>query len=217
MKIKVCGMRDAENIAQLSKLDIDFMGFIFHQSSPRNFYSDNEKKSDELFDKMKCIPTHISKTGVVVNKDIDSVVSYISSFGLNAIQLHGSETLEYCKNIKDKFPTIIILKAISVENETDILATQDYEDKGIVDYFLFDTKTPIHGGSGIKFNWTVLDKYTGNIPFFLSGGIDSSMFDDIKEIEHSGFVGIDLNSKFETQPGFKDINVLKEFINNIKS
>jgi len=222
MKIKVCGMKYPDNIQELGKLPIDYMGFIIYNRSPRYFLDPNKgsdnfsdasiKEKREFLDK---IPSHIKKVGVVVNDIPNLVTSYIKDFGLDCIQLHGTENHFFCEFIRQESPETEIIKAISVSEIADLERTGKYT-KEDCDYFLFDTKTPQHGGSGKKFDWSILNVYEGDIPFFLSGGITVDDANRIKEIQHSRFYGIDLNSKFETEPGRKDITLLKQFIKHIK-
>lgn len=202
MKIKVCGMRDAENIAALGKLPIDYMGLIFYEKSPR-FVIDH-------FDVN--IPKEIKKVGVFVNAEMSYILDKVREYNLSGIQLHGNETPEFCDELKKYIP---IIKAFSIENISDLKQTMLYQD--VCDHFLFDTKTPQHGGSGQKFDWSILEHYKGTKPFFLSGGISEDDVKIIKKINHPAFEGIDLNSKFEIEPALKDITKLEKFINDIQS
>lgn len=208
-------MRDPENIKQLSTLEIDYIGFIFHPSSPRYFLSfDNE----ESVNRLNGLLDRFKRVGVVVNENIETVLSYIEKYSLDCIQLHGSEDYQYCVQIKQHYPNIEIIKAISISEEKDLLQTENYlEDNTICNYFLFDTKTTRYGGSGKKFDWEILDVYSGSIPFLLSGGISASDATEIKNINHPKFAGVDLNSRFETEPGLKDIELVRTFINELKS
>lgn len=217
-------MKDADNIKQLASLEIDYIGFIFHRQSPRCFfYLDDDKSTtsnklvESLLNNISQVPANILKTGVVVNQPLELVFSYIDTFDLDAIQLHGSEDIDYCEAIKHAKPDIKIIKAISVSAKDDLTVTKQYDRYGVCDYLLFDTKTPAHGGSGVKFDWSILESYDGNIPFWLSGGITSDDGEAIKSIKHPKLEGIDLNSRFEIQPGLKNISLLDNFIKNIRS
>ena len=216
LKIKVCGMRDADNIAAIGALPIHFLGFIFHEKSPR--FVTNAAESLE-----KC-PEDLTRVGVFVNADIDFVLSKIIDFELNAVQLHGTETPLYVHDLaasmwqKHKIQPLVeveIYKAFSVDETFDFKKTRDYE--GLVNLFLFDTKTPQYGGAGIKFDWNILEKYEGETPFLLAGGITEDDAEAIKNIElkMENFYGVDLNSKFEIAPAFKDVEKLRGFIEKL--
>ncbi len=194
-------MKFSDNIEELGNLGIDYMGFIFYKKSPRNIeIKPNIKLSKE-----------IKRVGVFVNADINTIIQKINEFNLDIIQLHGNESPEFCRELNKIMP---IIKAFSIAEASDFEATKQYHDlKG---YFLFDTKTSHYGGSGQKFDWSILNEYKGEIPFFLSGGISEDDAQAIKEIKHPKLVAIDLNSKFEIEPGLKDINTLEKFITEIR-
>lgn len=306
MTIKVCGMRDSDNIRDLIQLPIDYIGFIFYEKSPRFVAA-----IPEIFNS-KALNT-IKKVGVFVNADIDFVVNKIRKYDLNAVQLHGKETPQYLSQLKiknlnlnlnslklgnsaselkaltdalainfsklntaryeiliassktrelenslvvdpsklnmlkneltinslklntlkneldinnSKLNAIInelaidnplmieIWKAFSVDEHFDFNDTKPYEQ--LANKFLFDTKTPQHGGSGQKFNWDLLKKYKGNTPFFLSGGISEADNQGVKNFQHPQFYGLDLNSKFEISPALKDVPILEKFIKSVR-
>ena len=194
--IKVCGMRDAENIRQVEALGIDMMGFIFWPQSSR--YVD--KRPDYL-------PLHAKRVGVFVDEDPERIRRIADEYQLDFIQLHGHESPGYVRNLQAQQSTI---KAFNIATAEDFQQTKSYE--GIVDYFLFDTKGKSVGGNGEKFDWSVLSAYQGNTPFLLSGGIGPDDARRLKAFHHPRLVGIDLNSRFETKPGYKDIQKLKELI-----
>lgn len=207
MKLKVCGMRDAENITELIKLNPDYMGFIFY---------DKSKRFVNEFPEVK-IPSTIKKVGVFVNESIENVISLVEENNLDAVQLHGNETPEYIEKLNFKFALkfhlIEVLKAFSVDDDFDFSKTVSYQK--VCDYLLFDTKGKDYGGNGVKFNWEVLQKYEGKTPFLLSGGITKNDTEDIKKIEHSAFAGLDINSGFEIEPALKNIEDIKEFKQNL--
>ncbi len=200
MKIKVCGMKIPDNIEQLSKLNIDFMGFIFYKKSKR--YT-------------KTIAIDITKNkkkvGVFVNENIDNLIDITIQNNLHYVQLHGDETVEYCKKLKEQ--KIKIIKAFRIEDNFDFELTNKYQD--FCDYFVFDTKGKNYGGNGVKFNWHLLDNYKGTTPFLLSGGIALEDCDSLKKFNHSKFIGVDINSKFEIDAGLKNIEEIEKFIENI--
>ncbi len=221
LKIKVCGMREAENINQLIQLPIDYIGFIFYEKSARYVQLIPELINSELFNKIK-------KVGVFVNADIDFILKKIKEFDLNAVQLHGKETPQYLNELKIKNLKLNIInselniinnseleiwKVFSVDDTFDFNETKGYE--ALADKFLFDTKTPLHGGSGQKFNWAILNQYEGNTPFFLSGGISAADTEGVKNIRHPQFFGVDVNSKFEISPALKNVPMLEKFISDL--
>jgi phosphoribosylanthranilate isomerase len=203
LKIKVCGMRNQENIAALSDLGADYVGFIFYNKSSRSAIDlDINVESNDLI-----------RTGVFVNEAVDFVQKKIKDYKLNAIQLHGDESPRYCKALIQK--GLSIIKVFSIGESFDFESTIAYEE--FCDYFLFDTKGKERGGNGVVFNWSLLENYNGSLPFFLSGGISPESIDAIKAFQHEKLFGLDLNSKFEIQPGLKNIDQLKTFIDGIRS
>ncbi len=199
MIIKVCGMREQQNIADLQTLNIDMIGFIFYEKSPR--YVENAPMTKNL-----------SRVGVFVNENAANITAIAIANKLTHLQLHGGESVETCLQLKQKGYKII--KAISIKESTDFLKAKEYE--GAADYLLFDTKCEGYGGSGLSFDWSMLNNYKGNTPFLLSGGIKTEMAQSIKAISHPQFVGIDLNSGFEISPAYKDIKELTTFLNTIR-
>ena len=198
MKIKVCGMRSPENIQALTDLQPDYMGFIFYDKSPRYV-------ADVSPDVLNKLQASILKVGVFVDEPAETISRLIDKYSLNAVQLHGNETAGLCMELRDK---VTVLKAFGVDGNFDFDQLKSYA--GSVDYFLFDTKTDVHGGSGRAFNWEVLNNYKLNTPFFLSGGLSLDNLENVKQIKHPAFYGVDLNSRFETEPGMKDITKLRE-------
>ncbi len=203
MKIKVCGLRNAENIKAVAALNPDYMGFIFYDKSPRFV--------DKLqIEALEAIPSTINKTAVFVNENADTINKLIDKYNFDFIQLHGNEQPDFCNSFRDK---AIVIKAFGISNDFDFKQLNSYKKK--VDLFLFDTKTESHGGSGITFDWNILDKYELDIPFFLSGGISIDNIEEVKYINHPRFYGVDLNSKFEMSPGLKSIEKLEKAFNII--
>ena len=207
MKLKVCGMKYQDNIQEVATLQPDYLGFIFYEQSARHFDAHRIPE----------ISNTIKKTGVFVDADLDFVIKKISKHNLKAVQLHGNETPEYCKQLRGK--NIEIIKVFSIKNEFDFSVLKLYDD--IVDYFLFDTKGKLPGGNGYVFDWTILNNYPSTTPFFLSGGIGLSQIDDINKFQKSEAskycYALDVNSKFEIEPGLKNIEDLKKFKNNLTS
>ena len=207
MKLKVCGMKYQDNIQEVATLQPDYLGFIFYEQSARHFDAHRIPE----------ISNTIKKTGVFVDADLDFVIKKISKHNLKAVQLHGNETPEYCKQLRGK--NIEIIKVFSIKNEFDFSILKSYDD--IVNYFLFDTKGKLPGGNGYVFDWTILNNYPSTTPFFLSGGIGLSQIDDINKFQKSEAskycYALDVNSKFEIEPGLKNIEDLKKFKNNLTS
>lgn len=199
MITKVCGMRDAQNIRDVEALGIDWIGMIFWPKSKRY-----------VAEVPSYLPEHLKKVGVFVDSTLDDILQHISDYQLDIIQLHGQESPDFAKALKPH----TIIKAFNIEKAGDLLQTEKY--KGIADYFLFDTKGKMVGGNGQKFDWSVLTAYQGKTPFLLSGGIGPEDAESVRSFHHPRCIGIDLNSRFESEPGFKDINQLKTFINNIR-
>lgn len=209
-------MKYPRNIRQLTELPTDYMGLILYPKSKRYFLAEDDSITpDERHEALFSIPPHIAKVGVMVNEEPMNAFFYAKHMKLDYVQFHGNESPYECELVKRTLPDLKIIKAFNVSDTMDFEQTKKYE--AICDYFLFDTKTPQHGGSGEKFDWRILDSYNGNIPFFLSGGISIDDVERIKEIQHPLFYGVDLNSKFETEPGLKDIELLKQFIKQLKN
>jgi phosphoribosylanthranilate isomerase len=204
MKIKVCGLKDSVNIKAVSALAPDYAGFVCYSPSPR-YAGDLDANT------ISSIPGSITKTAVFVNEDRETIDALVSRYGFDAIQLHGGEDAEFCRHFKGK---VQVIKAFGLNENFDFEVLNDYQEG--VDIFLFDTKTALHGGSGQSFDWTLLDKYQLDVPFFLSGGLSPENLEEIKNIAHPQFYGVDLNSKFETAPGMKDINKLEQAFDMIK-
>ena len=200
MKLKVCGMKYIDNLMMVAAVQPDYLGFIFYDKSKRNFECVIPK-----------LPKGIKKTGVFVNEYLEIVVSLTQEYGLEIIQLHGDESLDYIQELKGHLPHVKIIKVFGIKDEFDFSILEPYQNE--VDYFLFDTKGKERGGNGIKFNWVILKDYPHSTPFFLSGGIGPEDGDKLKEIQASGLpmYAVDINSKFEIEPGIKNVKDIKEF------
>jgi len=228
MKLKVCGMKFTENMQQVAALQPDYLGFIFYEKSKRNF----EGIIPEL-------PKEIKKTGVFVNEYIEIVVSLVEEYRLDAIQLHGDESVSYILDLKQQLANnralfieenkqikkkknqhyisekeVEIIKVFGIKDEFNFSALQPYLD--VVDYFLFDTKGKERGGNGVKFDWSVLENYSYKKPFFLSGGISLNDLEQLQIVLKSNLpiYALDVNSKFESKPGVKKIEELEKFKNS---
>lgn len=223
MVIKVCGMRDAQNIREVSQLGVDMIGMIFYPKSPR--YVEMQSSHAGI------IPDYVkediniksakspARVGVFVDDMVQNIVTRVVNYRLDYVQLHGNEPREMCENLRltldpDIRPGIKIIKAISVSDASDIQKYKEYV--GAVDLFLFDTKCKTVGGSGQQFDWQVLEQYDGEVPFLLSGGIGPEDASRLHAFHHPKCIGIDLNSRFEIEPGVKDAEKLKGFLNEMQ-
>jgi len=197
-------MKYQNNIIKVAALQPDYLGFIFYKKSARHF----DSTIPQLLNSIK-------KVGVFVDANLDNVFKKIQTHNLQAIQLHGNETPEYCSALK--FKNVEIIKVFSIQNSFNFEALKPYE--SVCDYYLFDTKGELPGGNGFTFDWSVLNNYPSTKPFFLSGGIGLNEIEKIKEFQQSKVskycYAIDVNSKFEIKPGLKDIEKLYEFKNNL--
>lgn len=200
MIVKVCGMRDSENIRAIEQTKADLMGFIFHPKSPRFVASLPEY-----------MPKKQKRVGVFVNASLEQILAKAQKFSLEYIQLHGDEPPAFCSELKNR--GLKVIRAQRIANTDDIIRAESYN---MADLMIFDTKTELYGGSGKKFNWQLLEDYKGCVPFLLSGGIRSDTFEEIKAFFHPQFAGIDLNSGFEISPALKDVGKLNNFIEKIK-
>jgi phosphoribosylanthranilate isomerase len=197
--LKICGMKYPENILEVGTLLPDYMGFIFWEKSAR--YFDGE---------MPELPKSIRKVGVFVNASVDEIVEKINTYDLQAVQLHGQESVEFCESLKKNIPNLIdIIKVFSILDTFDFDELNPFEK--VCDFFLFDTKGKLPGGNGTTFDWKVLENYPSTKPFFLSGGIGIEELDSINEILKTNLpiYAIDVNSKFEIEPGLKNINLVR--------
>ncbi len=204
LKIKVCGMKFPANRREVEKLPVDFLGFIFYPPSKRY---PGKNAHPELFQSAK------PGVGVFVDESPAEILRQAEKTGLKYIQLHGKEPPLVCKNLKARGMKVI--KTFHLKENSDFEALKPYE--GLADFFLFDTKTRLPGGSGKKFNWKILKDYPGKVPFFLSGGIEPMDAEKIRMLDHPLLFGVDLNSGFEEKPGLKNITALETFIDKLKA
>jgi phosphoribosylanthranilate isomerase len=202
MKIKVCGIQLQQQVDELENEKIDFIGFIFYPKSKR-FVGDNLYSIKN---------NNLKPTAVFVNATEEEIKDAILQIPtIKALQLHGNESAEFCKKYSSKFE---IIKAFGINENSKIEELiAPYIDA--VDYFLFDTKTELHGGSGTQFDWKILEKCKIPKPFFLSGGIGLEDVEKIKKFNHPNFYGVDVNSKFELSPGNKNMGLVKQFIQQL--
>ena len=201
MQLKVCGMKDPNNIQQLATLQPDWMGMIFYEKSPRHV------------DTRITTNNHLKKIGVFVNATQDYIDQKIAAYQLAGIQLHGKETPEFCARFQQRGLTT--LKAFSIDEHFDFALTDAYHDH--CDLFVFDTKGKNPGGNGLTYDWGILQKYTGATPFLLSGGINPSLVEAILQFDHPRWEGLDINSGFEIAPGIKNIELIKKFKDDLSN
>jgi phosphoribosylanthranilate isomerase len=207
MKLKICGMKYPDNILGIGSLLPNYMGFIFWEKSARYF--------DGVIPEL---PKSIKKVGVFVNETIEVILAKAIKYDLQAIQLHGHESVEFCLDLKSKTDkSIEIIKVFSVDDTFDFEILKPFET--VCDYFLFDTKGKLPGGNGTTFDWKVLYNYPSSKPFFLSGGIGIDEMEAVKEISKTNLplYAIDVNSKFEIEPGLKNIQLCTGAINSIST
>ncbi len=205
--IKICGMKYPENILELGALLPDYMGFIFWEKSARYF--------DGVIPKL---PQSIKKTGVFVNESVENIVQKVTQYDLQAVQLHGKESVEFCGELrKSLLKEIEIIKVFSILDTFDFAVLEPFE--MVCDYFLFDTKGKLPGGNGSTFDWKVLQQYPSSKPFFLSGGIGLDEMDAVNEILKTNLPvhAIDVNSKFEIEPGLKNISLSRDAVQCIST
>lgn len=209
MLIKVCGMREPDNIRAIESLGIDLMGFIFYPKSPRY-----------VSEVPSYLPTRCSRVGVFVHAPFCDIIPRVKAFGLHYIQLHGKEPPSYLMALRRALAAeglrhvrIISMAAVGDEEQARKADLCD----GPANLLLFDTPTPSYGGSGTSFSWSLLDAYQGSTPFLLSGGIGPDSLDDLRHFHHPRWAGIDLNSRFEVRPGVKDPELLQRFIETFRN
>jgi phosphoribosylanthranilate isomerase len=212
MKIKVCGITSIDEALASSKAGVNYVGFIFYPASKR--YALHTLSLDQI--KSVQLPG-VLKVGVFVNEPMEKVIATATAAGLDMVQLHGDETPNYCKEMANHYP---VIKAFRI-SETDDVAYKISEYLEDIDYLLFDTASSVYGGSGISFDWEKLVNATGQKPYFLSGGIGPDDVSKITSFVQSDAAGnciaVDINSKFETAPGQKNIQLLQSFIPSIKA
>lgn len=204
IQIKVCGIRDPLNLEQLCALDPDYVGFIFYPPSRRYV---GEHPDPALF---RIPGPHIKKVGVFVDEELRQVKEAMERYGLDAVQLHGTEPAEYCR--------LLSLQGLEVIKVLDPRGTRaEFEMYlGVADIFLFDSAGPGSGGTGRKFDWKLLEDLPVHAPFLLSGGIGPGDAGSLRLLDLEGFMGVDVNSRFENAPGIKDIDRLRDFFLEIR-
>ena len=199
--IKVCGMTDGENIRRVEALGVDFIGFIFYGKSPRCVRG-----------VPSYLPVSAKRVGVFVNAPREEILRRREAFGFDFVQLHGAESPALCRELKEK-DGLAVVKAFGIAGGDIGAVVGDYE--GVCDHFLFDTSVKGYGGSGMSFDWSLLESYRGETEFLLSGGIGPDSVGALRSFRHPALAGYDLNSRFETAPGLKDPEALEQFLNKL--
>lgn len=205
IKLKICGMRDPDNVRAVASLSPHYLGFIFFSKSPRYVRQDFIIPAE--------LSQNIKRVGVFVNESSDVMVTQMHRQKLDYLQLHGNEGLQQCEELKMMGAKII--KVFSVDDNFDFKTTHSYE--AIADFFLFDTKGKYYGGNAETFNWGILKKYNQKVPFFLSGGISPENVTAIVDLKDMNIHALDINSGVESAPGVKDCNEIKKIIDIINS
>ncbi len=206
MMIKVCGMRDPHNIADVAALAPMLMGFIFHEPSPRDVTRTLSP------DTISSLPPYVRPVAVFVDKDSRFIMDITKLYGFRIVQLHGNESPRLCRTLRNN--GLVVLKALSIGENVDWTEYTPYSD--CVDMFVMDTRCSCKGGSGCKFDWRLLESYSLPVPYLLGGGIGPEDIPFILEAMRPGMAGIDINSRFETQPGLKDMHLLINFILSLR-
>jgi phosphoribosylanthranilate isomerase len=215
MKIKICGMKDLHNMMEVAALQPDYMGFIFYGRSKRYVFAGQQP--DEFASAIRTLHHHfpaIVKTGVFVNAEVKEVIRTAARFEMDMVQLHGDEPPQYCEELK--LLDFKIIRAFGIDETFDFSTLDEYSE--YCDYFLFDTKSPAHGGSGRKFNWELMRQHRIDKPFFLSGGLAPTDVPAIHDLLKGMNVhALDFNSKLEVEPGIKNIDTCREAVNAVRS
>jgi len=199
-------MREPENLRQLLELQPDYVGFIFHEASPRFV---GETLDPEV---LKEIPRGVKKVGVFVNASIDQIVKTVRRYGLDYAQLHGEESPDFCRNLQ--FKGVNIIKAFPIDDAFNFTKLNNF--KPHCDFFLFDAKGVQRGGNGEAFDWALLNRYDNEKPFFLAGGISLDNVEELMGLSGLRLHAVDINSKFETAPGLKDIEKIRLLVEKVK-
>lgn len=200
-------MRDRNNIDAVATLQPDYMGFIFYAKSPR--YLGGGYSAENIHH----LPDSIKKTGVFVNASEQEIAKVVTKYELNAVQLHGNESVELCLMVKQM--GVEVIKAFQVHEDFDFFEVKPYTE--VCDFYLFDTKTKGYGGSGHKFDWSILEKYDNNKPIFLSGGITVDDVDDILKLQQLNIYAVDINSRFEIEPALKNVELVSGFVKKFRN
>ncbi len=199
MLIKVCGIRRSPDLINLANTGADWLGLNFYKPSPRYFVDTSITKNP-----------NVKYAGIFVRANLDRLKRIVECYELDLVQLHGDEGVNYCMAVQRLVP---VIKVFRVDDQFDFTQIKSFE---FCDYLLFDTRTTKYGGSGNKFEWTLLQGYHGRTPFLLSGGIGPDDVPRLLAVDHPSFIGVDINSRFELEPGIKDLKLVSDFVKQIK-
>ncbi|HEX8266468.1 MAG TPA: phosphoribosylanthranilate isomerase [Pyrinomonadaceae bacterium] len=203
-KIKICGMREPENMLEIAQLKPDFFGMIFYPKSPRFVSIEQAEKLPEF--------QNVRRIGVFVDESLEKITEIAERANLSFVQLHGSETMRFCESLKKQ--NLQIIKVFKVDENFDGEQLKEFET--ICDYFLFDTKTSQHGGSGHAFDWQILRRFSINKPFFLGGGIGvENAAKSIEACRNLPLFALDINSRAEIAPGIKSPEIIAEIVKSL--
>lgn len=197
-------MRDRLNIQDVNAFLPDYMGFIFYKNSPRYVGADFKIPND--------FPATVSRVGVFVNESLTVVIDKVRQHALDLVQLHGDESVEFCKELNHE--GISVIKVFRVDDEFDFSSTKQFDE--VAEYFLFDTRGKNFGGNAQRFNWNLLTHYDQSIPFFLSGGIDPASIDEVLQLKNLNIHAVDVNSGVEQAPAMKDVEKVSAIINKLR-
>lgn len=209
MIVKVCGIKQNEDLVLIANSGADYVGFIFYPPSSRYAAGTIDPQMLELLERTR---PNLKRVGVFVNEDEDNVRRIAEQYHLNTLQFHGEESADYCGQFKNTFT---VIKAMPIQAESDFEKCNGYTEA--CDYFLFDTAGPLYGGNGYGWDWSLLANYAEDTPFLVSGGIGPADLMKVAAIRHPQFAGIDINSGFEKYPGAKNTDAIKSFIRIIKA
>ncbi|PHI20909.1 phosphoribosylanthranilate isomerase [Lewinellaceae bacterium SD302] len=218
MNIKVCGLKTPEQVREINKTEVDYVGFIFHQSSPR--FAEDDKLAAWLTEHPRA-EGEPERVGVFVNAELDYILNTVHDYQLDWVQLHGEESPGYCQELQLLWSVTSsyqakIIKAFKITPDFDWSVTNSYVSS--CQLFLFDTGGQSSvGGTGIQWDWSQLENYQGLTPFLLSGGIGPKDAKKLEKVSHPQLKGIDVNSGFETAPGLKDLSTLATFVAELKN
>lgn len=217
MKVKVCGLRRPDDMAALASIGADYLGLVLYPHSPR--YAPSSALSTWIATAPEAL-REVSLVGVFVNAEIEEVLNAVHDYRLDVAQLHGDESPDYCRELH-AFRSLSYLRHLRLVKAFRVDAQFDFAQAATFAPFceavLFDTRADQYGGTGQSFDWTLLERYRGPLPFWLSGGIGPEHVLAVKQLQHPWLWGVDLNSRFETAPGEKDVALIEQFINDLRT
>jgi len=206
MIIKVCGIKSEDNLAALSSLPVDMVGLNFYKPSPRYV---GPEVVPQWYD---VLPDEVSRVGVFVNESMDDIMDIADEYRLDYVQLHGDEDVSFCNEAAAQLP---IIKVVRVGSHIDWSQIERYAE--VAEYILFDTDSKAYGGSGHKFDWSLLADYPLSTPYLIGGGVGPEDTNLLQSHSHTKFIGVDINSRFEIEPAVKNIELIKKFAYDLKS